>query len=99
MDSLYEYKLIKNENIIVYLEFLNKEKINELNFDINVSLHWDVLCTCNKKVVSIENISSSLKSDKNEIENILKDLNKEGLLYSSKNWEENITIINTEDLC
>jgi len=56
------------------------------------------LNTCNKKVVSIENILSSLKSDKNEIENILKDLNKEGLLYSSQNFEENVTIINTEDL-
>ncbi|MFA5229417.1 MAG: radical SAM protein [Candidatus Paceibacterota bacterium] len=96
LDSLYEYKLIKNGNLIVYVELLNREKINELHFDTNTSVHWDILCLCNKNVVSIEYLSSYLKTDKIELKSLLEDLNKEGLLYSSKHFEENITVINTK---
>lgn len=96
LDSYYEYKLIRNDNLIIYLELLNNEKINELSFDTNNSMHWNVLCFCNKRVVSIDDISLSLKMNRKEAENILIALNKEGLLYSSVQYEENVTIINTD---
>ena len=98
ISAIKEYKLIQNGNLIVYVELLNREKINELHFGTNTSVHWDILCLCNKNVVSIEYLSSHLKTDKIELKSLLEDLNKEGLLYSSKHFEENITVINTKDM-
>lgn len=97
----YEYEFIKKDvYTILYLEYYNGAVINRLEFDQN-TLEWEILCYCNDKVRSMEEILEYLNSKTKgqfcmeAIINILKELKNERIIYYSIDYSEIVTIVNT----
>lgn len=96
IENEYKYKFIKNHNIITYREFLNNELINELEFKENEE-HWCILTISNKKIVSINNLLSSIKnSNMKIIEQAICELEAEGLIYVNDTKTEILSIVDTD---
>lgn len=97
LDNKFEYRLIANNSKIIYNEFCNKEEIKSLEFEKS-SMHWQILESCNKKVLSTSDLQLILNKDENLIDLNIKELIEEGLLYQSSNNQEIISVINTESI-
>lgn len=103
LTNFYTYKLIYNDSSVIYREYFNDTSINELEFELK-SLDWLILNTANKEVVSFEKLYLLAKAKIDfalmeiEVINAIEDLKHEGLLYSSDDYNEIISIINIETL-
>ncbi len=98
-NSNYKYYLIKDENIVHYIEYNDKVKTNSIRFD--QPEYWDVLKLANDKVIGIKKIAEFLKenyqiSESKSLE-IVKELNETYLLYCSEDFSKIITIIDTDN--
>ena len=101
LSNSYEYALLKNNGKVYYQERLNKEIINELEFD--TPLHWEILTLANHKVTSLDEISSHFNENEKmvpqeELIAALKQLKDECILYTNKDYSEIVSVINTEEL-
>lgn len=96
INNKYEYKFFRDNNIIVYRELLNNMIINELDFNKN-DIHWQILNSSNKKIVSIDELALLLSNySYRDIEEAIKELQLEGLLFVNRDKTEIFTIVNTE---
>ena len=74
--------------------------VTDLEFELS-GLYWKTLKYCNEEVRSLDDIISFFSDEhceKKEICKILDELNAEFLLYSSVDYTENVTIINTNSV-
>lgn len=70
--------------------------INELDFNKN-DIHWQILNSSNKKIVSIDELALLLSNySYRDIEEAIKELQLEGLLFANRDKTEIFTIVNTE---
>ncbi len=97
----FNYKLIlKSQHIICYHEYVGNIMVSDLEFELS-SLYWKILKYCNEEVRSLDDIITYFSDElheKQEICKILDELNAEYLLYSSTDYAENVTIINTNSV-
>ena len=95
INSKYDYKIINNKDVIYYREYLDNTLINELAFEDR--FHWDVLQSCNHKVISLKELCTSLPLfNTNDIMSAIESLKSEGLLYHNDDFSEIVTPINTD---
>lgn len=92
LSNTFEYSIQQIGNTIIYKEYYNKEEINVLQFE-TTSLHWQILCACNEHVLSITKLDIDANIDK--IFEVISDLQEEGILYSSVDKQEIVSVINT----
>ena len=95
----YSYKLLKNNNIIFYKEYLDKNEIDSILFD--EPEYADVLISANNKVISFEELYKNMTEkysyiSANKIKKILSELKKKFLLYYNEDFSDIITIIDME---
>ena len=88
----------------MYQEFLNKEKINEIEINKN-SLEYFILEKANSEVISFTNLLNEIRSNEKffyflecEIINMIEELKKEALLYVSFDYSELLTIIDIREV-
>lgn len=99
LKSKYEYHIFSKPTSILYVEKLNEEIINEIEIDCS-SLDFFILYNANERVLSLDELYDLLSNSqyKNTIDcelfNILEELKKEGLIYTTPDYSEIISIIN-----
>lgn len=94
LNNLFEYSIQQLGNTIFYREYCNKEEINVLQFEAN-SLHWQVLCACNERAQSIDDLNLGLNIDIDILCKVINELSDERILYSSTDKQEIVSVINT----
>jgi len=99
LDNSYYYQIIKKDSSsLIYKEFYNSLLVNQLEIEI-LSLHWKILCHCNHKVSSKQEMIELFDADSIEIENIIKELFDEYLVYANNDFSEIVSLINTDLIC
>lgn len=98
----FDYSLICIGTKVVYKETMNASAINEIEFDRN-DIHWKILEACNKRIESIDSLSSMLLEgafleSAPPLLSAISDLESEGLIYSTPGHDEIMTIINTDKI-
>lgn len=100
MQNRFEYKMYRKANhTVLYKELFNSNVINEFELD---EMDWFILESANKQVIGIEyllkEIKDKIKKEFMEIEiiNTLENLRFEKLLYLSDDYNEIVSVINTE---
>lgn len=93
----FSYTLTTDGASIIYSEFLNQGLVKELEFTID-SIEWRVLCECNEKVVTLEDLVEILQSDLATLKDTVFRLRHTGLLYYSNVTSECVTVINTSNI-
>lgn len=100
LKSKYEYIIFSKTDSILYIEKLNNEIINELEIDYS-SLEYLILHNSNNKVLTLNDIYNILSQSTKysnitdcELFNTLEELKKEGLIYTTKDYSEIVSIIN-----
>lgn len=103
-ENSFSYKIFDNDSYILYQEFLNKEKINEIEINKN-SLEYFILEKANSEVISFTNLLNEIRSNEKffyflecEIINMIEELKKEALLYVSFDYSELLTIIDIREV-
>ncbi len=103
-ENSFSYKIFNNDSYILYQEFLNKGKINEIEINKD-SLEYFILEKANSKVVSFTNILYEIHSNEKfsyflecEIINVIEEIKKEGLLYVSFDYSELLTVIDIREV-
>jgi radical SAM superfamily enzyme YgiQ (UPF0313 family) len=95
INSKYDYQIINNSGVVHYREYFNNALVNELVFED--PLHWDVLTSCNHRVVSLKDLCITLFSySSDEVKEAVETLKSEGLLYHNDDFTEIVTPINTD---
>lgn len=96
----FEYKMYRKANhTILYKELFNNNVINEFELD---EMDWFILESANRQVIGIEfllkEIKDKIKKEFMDIEiiNTLENLRFEKLLYLSEDYNEIVSVINTE---
>jgi radical SAM superfamily enzyme YgiQ (UPF0313 family) len=97
----YVYSVINLLDYVLYREYCNGEKINELEFT-KQSVDWKILIEINNEVLSIDSLYQKLKpnyseTSKMEIISIINELTSEGLVYHNTDYSENVSLINVSD--
>jgi radical SAM superfamily enzyme YgiQ (UPF0313 family) len=97
--SIYKYYLIENDGLINYMEYKDDLKIESLVFD--KPEYWDVLKIANDEIISFSKMHHKINEkydsiSKEYLGEIIQDLKKSYLLYSSDNNTKIISIIDTE---
>ena len=64
-----------------------------------LSLHWKILCHCNHKVSSKQEIVELFDANPIETESIIKELFDEYLIYTNNDFSEIVSLINTDLIC
>lgn len=95
----FEYNLIELNGKIIFQEIFNKKKINEIEF--NEPLHWEILKRANHKVKSLDEMYEELKmiypeTERSKVEESVRELKDEYLLYTNKDMTEMVTVFNTD---
>ena len=102
LENSISYKLVSCGERIIYQEYFNNALIKELEFE-RYSLEWMILELANHCVTTTTQLISKIK-ELNQFEygnieelviNSIKSLTLEGLMYSQKDGEECVSIINT----
>lgn len=100
LKSKYEYTIFSKTDSILYIEKLNNEIINELEIDYS-SLEYLILHNSNNKVLTLNDLYNILSQSTKysniidcELFNTLEELKKEGLIYTTKDYSEIVSIIN-----
>lgn len=97
--SDYKYYLIENEGFINYMEYKDEQKIESLTFD--QPEYWDVLKIANDEIISFTKLYQIINKRYNEISKerlleIVNELEKNYLLYSSNDNSKIISVIDTD---
>ena len=101
--NAYTYKIIGTGNTILYKEFFNSEAINILEFEKD-SGEWLVLKSANSEVKTFDTILSDINKQSisritpDELLEIIDSLEKESLLFCSKDKQMMVSIINTNSI-
>lgn len=94
LSNLFEYSIQQLDNTIIYREYCNKEEIKVLQFEVD-SLHWHVLCACNESVKSIADLKLKTNINADNLCKVVNELSEEGVLYTSPDMQEMVSVINT----
>ena len=103
LNNDYTYQLLKKERSIIYNERLNNAIINTLEFDID-SLDWFILLKANESVITINDLQSKIEKEYKEeilnieLINVLEELKSIRLIYSTDNYSEIVSIIDTNNI-
>jgi len=100
-ENQYIYSLTYLNDLLYYEEYLNNEKINSIIF--NEQEYIDVLIETNDRVVSIRQLFDVLKKKYHDItitklEEIIKRLNEQFLLYYSSHFQNIVSIIDIKTI-
>lgn len=96
LDNQYEYKLFRIDNLIYYRELYNGLIINELEFNKD-DIHWKILEQCNKQIRSIKELKENFEFiTLDALQNVLYEIETEGLIYYNDDFTEIVTIIDSE---
>ena len=95
---IFNYRILKNNDIIYYFEYLDKELFTSLILD---ELDFAVLKTANDKVISLDDMLKKLLKTyssitEENIKEILTNLKKQYLIYYNDDYTEIISIIDTD---
>ena len=95
----FSYSMVlSSANTIEYREKQGDIEINALSFD-KTGIHWQILEFCNEEVKSIESIERNFRDvAQNDINDAIKELNIQGLLYYSKFRQECVSVVNTNNI-
>lgn len=96
-ENLFDYKLIKHNNLTFYYEYINNELINCLKIEQD-SLHVFVLEYCNKEVNSLKNLYNQCYNINKKIKihepiEALNELAHESIIYHTTDYSEIVSII------
>lgn len=99
LQNNYSYQIISNQNTLYFKEYYNLRIINELEFEKN-SKEWLVLESVNSEVKSFSIVLNELNekstpTTQEELLEIIDALEKEQLLFCSKDRQEMVSLINT----
>ncbi len=103
LNNDYTYQLLKKERSIIYNERLNNAIINTFEFDID-SLDWFILLKANESVITINDLQSKIEKEYKEeilnieLINVLEELKSIRLIYSTDNYSEIVSIIDTNNI-
>lgn len=92
--NCFEYKLISVNEKILYKEYLNKSEVKVIEFKSN-SLEWQILVLSNKSVVSKDDCLK-ICEDNQLLEQTIDLLFDEGILYRTDDYNEMVSVINTD---
>jgi len=96
LDHFYYYQIIEQDSeTYIYKEYCDSNLTKQLELEKN-SLHWKILCLCNHKVVSKKEIVERFNNNVQEIEETIKELFDEYLLYANDDLSEIVSVINTD---
>ena len=96
----FNYKILKNKDVIYYYEYLDKELLATLILD---ELDFAVLKTANDKVISLTDMLGQLLKtyssiNEQNIKEKLTDLKKHYLIYYNDDYSSIVSIIDTDTL-
>lgn len=86
----YRYELIPLEQGVMYREYSHDEIIETMLLDV---IDWHILCSANRKVISLSELPMTVTDVILEKLVLLK---QKGILYYNRNFENIVTVINTE---
>lgn len=96
LDNSYYYQIIeKDAKTYLYQEYYNSNLIKQLELEKD-ALYWKILYFCNRKVASKQDIIECFNNDSQEVEETIKELFDEYLLYANDDLSEIISLINTD---
>lgn len=81
---------------ILFIEYINGLEAQKVVLD---DMLFSILSACNEKVVSIEEVTTSLNNEKITKDRVIKAITKlreAGLLYSNHELSEIVSIVNTD---
>jgi radical SAM superfamily enzyme YgiQ (UPF0313 family) len=95
----YQYRLLRNNEIVHYEEYFNNEIINSFSFTEPV--YWEILQLANFEVISKDSLSRNLANlgfiiNQKELSGAIGNLRNNYLLYSNLDESEIVSIIDTE---
>lgn len=101
-ENRFAYSLIDSGHSVVYQEMMNGVIINEIEFG-KCDLYWKILKSCNKVIYSIDRlvglfVSDELSVTRGEVLSAIDELKSEGLVYSTSDYDEIMTVINTDQV-
>lgn len=88
----YSYLFQVHNDKVIYREYCNNSKINELEFDIN-SPEWLVLQKTNDEVISRAQLAKECHVDENDMTTIIDNLAAERLIFHNHDYSELISIV------
>lgn len=96
LNNSYWYQIIeKDADTFFYQEFCNSTLVKQLELEKD-SMYWKILCLCNRQVVSKQEIMECLNDFSQEIEDTIRELFDEYLLYTNDDLSEVVSLINTD---
>ena len=96
LDNSYCYQIIEKKiNTYLYQEYYNSTLIKQLELEKD-ALYWKILQLCNHKVVSKQEIMNEFNDNLQEVENTIRELFDEYLIYANDDFSEVISLINTD---
>lgn len=95
LNNKYTYQLIRQDSeSILFIELVNGEVKREIHLD---KIFFSILSKCNDEVISYNLLESEVQ-DKYKLLLAIKNLKKEGLLYSNEDMSEIVSIVNTDNV-
>ena len=95
----YHYQLIKNGNSINFVEKVNCDIINEIEFELEGDISWEILKAANSEILSFDLLRDKFSFFKEEdLISKIDELYEIGLIYYNHDKSEIVTIINTNNL-
>lgn len=100
LSNEYIYSMIRSEDKIIFQEFFNKKKMDEIEFQES-SIHWSILKSANYRVVSLYDLLTELQTKHPDIteatlRNAIKELRDSFLLYTDYDYTEMVSLLNTD---
>lgn len=102
-NSFYEekdftYKIVNMEGVRYYYEYRENKLINRICFD--EPEHWEVLEAANERIVSLDELSETLKEKKinikdEKLKKTISDLKMSYLLYANQSYSRIVSVIDT----
>lgn len=96
LKNKHSYILVKQDMGILFIEYINGLEAQKVVLD---DMLFSILSACNEKVVSIEEVTTSLNNEKITKDRVIKAITKlreAGLLYSNHELSEIVSIVNTD---
>lgn len=97
LSHLFEYLFLKQGDNIIYREYCNKELVNALEISGD-SIEMDILVLANEREISLEDLHSQTHYSIEELKSGVRQLEKEGLVYSSDDYNEIVSIVNIKNI-
>ncbi|MGC3977424.1 MAG: hypothetical protein QM751_03860 [Paludibacteraceae bacterium] len=98
IQNVYSYKLVKNNSIIFYREYINNELLKEIEFEIE-SLELFVFISTNEQILSFPELFDAYHKEKDgiilelELISVIEELKRERLIYASDDFTEILSLI------